>query len=175
MAAEELQNYKTKWERHFDILQMQEAALFERLYSRGCDPRMHDDYDSCGEKFVAQWSTKEKEAWNRADQAISLRYQQQEENQQQQGNGSASSSSSSCSASSSAHYSEKKVEWHEAVVEEDTEGKLPEYEQLARTDEDVQRIANDDKQYAPLDESLYPASFAHVVPKSVLNALVHAK
>eukprot|EP01032_Pedospumella_encystans_P011253 gene11253-13095_t len=189
-AKEELATWKAYWMRHFDILQVQEAALFETLYALDCDPRQFSEYTASYATLTSNLSSEERMALRSAEHVL---LQNDKASKTSAGSNTSNNSNSNNNSNSSTSGSGKKkhtsLEYVEAVVEVDTDNKLPDYEALALTDPLVQQYANkritptnDDSdvevekesKYPEIKQNRYPQSFAAVVPKSVLHAYYHA-
>jgi hypothetical protein len=209
-AQEELAAWQEHWDRHLDILQQQEAALFERLCTMGYDPRpLCSEYDASDEALAAQFTPAEKEAWRQAEAELALAVTtpikrrlsgsalgmgDSANESKEQDNSDAEAAMATTSAPRKRKPrkpSHNAVVWTEEVVEEDTEGRLPEYEETAKTDPIVLQYAplggeynfssnngssggGSGEQYPVMDPARYPASFAAVTPRSVIHAFIHA-
>lgn len=182
LASEELADWKALWARHMDILQTQEAALFEHLYALGCDPRQFDDYNASYEQLTAHLSARERDALRSADQALNLSSSQSDKRKDSSSPEKAVADNafgsplkeSLKSHNKSAKRFKKPIEYSEEVVEIDTENKLPEYELQALTDELVLKYG-DTEEFPDIQPERYPASFAAIVPLAVIRAYFHAR
>lgn len=204
LALEELQTWKDYWTRHCDILQTQEAALFDHLYALGCDPRQFDDYTASYERLTQNLSAKERDAKRTADQAITLSSASATEHSASSPGLAVATNSFGSSLqdvnkthSSPAKKSKKTVKYVEEVEEIDSENKLPGYQLQALQDEIVLKYAAQEAREVAAEESeesrkeestvvyedvyksisreRYPASFAAVTPLSVIKAYFHAR
>ena len=126
------------------IDQVQEAALFETLYALDCDPRQFSEYTASYATLTNNLSSEERMALRSADQVL-----QQTDKANKTGadsnNSNINNNSSNSNSNSSTIGSGKKkhtaLEYVEAVVEVDTDNKLPEYEAQALIDPLVQQYA----------------------------------
>lgn len=103
---------------------MQEAALFEELYSLDVDPRQFAEYSSSYEALTCDLSGAERMSKLSADRELN------NTNNSSSGGGSGDSGSTRGA-----------VQYTEEVVEVDTEGLLPGYEETALTDPIVLQYA----------------------------------
>lgn len=185
-AREELAAWEAHWDRHLDILQHQEAALFERLCAMGYDPRqLFPEYDASDEALATKLTPTEKEAWRRAEAELALAVTTPvkrsltgagmdgtDDNEAKEDDGSTGAGSGS-KLHRQKHVA-KPVVWTEEVVEIDTEGRLPALEAMALTDPLVQQYTSSEE-YPAMDTARYPASFAAVTPASVIHAYIYAR
>jgi hypothetical protein len=184
-AAEELESWVQHWERHFDILQVQEAALFEKLYSLGYDPRQFSEYDASDEALAAKLTAREKDAKRSAEAALASQtiasptkaHRLFSDDAQSSGAYAQEKPDSLGAASTEPTWTRKSapkaVEWTEDIVEVDAENKLPEYELAAQSDEVVARYSGEG--FPDLDGTRYPASFESVLPRAVIHAFYYAR
>ena len=126
---------------HF-LCKVQEAALFETLYALDCDPRQFSEYTASYATLTSNLSSEERMALRSADQVF-----QQTDKANKTGavsNNSNHRNSNVNSNSGTSDSGKKKhipLEYVEAVVEVDTDNKLPEYEAQALIDPLVQQYA----------------------------------
>ena len=182
-AEEEMQAWQAHWTRHYDILQTQEAALHDHLSSLGYDPQQLQSYSLSDEALEGQLTAREKVAKAAADLELnsapteSKKKKSTTEGETSQMDGQQSSSAAPLWATPKrpALKSKKvKVQWEEAVVEMDTEQRLPALTAQALQDPIVLQYQDRDI-YADIDPSRYPESFCDVTPITVIKAYFYAR
>jgi hypothetical protein len=157
-AKEELDRYILYWQHHLDLMQRQEADLFESINYQGIDVKsVLPQYDAAQQ--ASSMSMQDKLAVEKATRALDQRANLAE--------------SASSSSSGAATDKRKQIEWTEAIVEEEINSELmAEYATAAATDDTVQEYVDVDF-WPDLEEGKYPSSFEKRLPVAVLKALYY--
>jgi hypothetical protein len=196
---EELRIWKAYWVRHLDILQSQEAALWEKLYSLGCDPstlrglfEAHgvagagagagmDGYFSSAFASAsasagagAASSLFGGSAYNSSCMEVSAKLAADREIDARNSSWNRISSKQALAGgnNSTKQHPFTSVDWaDEHAEEEEPVDKIQARLDKARSDTLVLKYGDKED----LVDNIYPKSFESIVPKSVLKALFHAR
>jgi hypothetical protein len=193
---EELRSWKAYWVRHLDILQNQEAALWEKLNSLGCDPSKklrglfevhgmggagagagvegHYSSASASAGVGAASSLFGGGAYNSSSMEVSAKLAADREIDARNSSRNRVSSTQALAGgnNSTKQHPFTLVDWvDEHAEEEEPIDKIQARSDKARCDTLVLKYADKED----LVDNIYPKSFESVVPKSVLKALFHAR
>lgn len=163
-SQSELQVYCTYWRRHIDILQREEAILFELLESLAFEPRELDCYRFNILELEGKLSFSEKQARISAEKAL-LERDTNEQNAVE-----FPSNEDDTNVLTKARKPPSDLEYEEMIFEEENPG-LPALEELAAR----HQIVNSYRAEEDLDPALFPPSFLVAQPQSVLKALFYSR